>query len=233
MAMYRKPAAHAPKPSSAAADEEDAFVAATLRASQWTRRNNKAVVLLLGIVAASVVAAIYYANHRRALRADAAAQLEILQQRIDAGQLDGVRNDLEVFLDRYGGTPQAPEARIALALALVGAGELESAAERLEPMARDVGDPLGAQAAAFLAAVFEDMGNATGAEALYMRLADQAELDFHVREGLAAAARMRQARGDHAGALALYDRLLESPGDLGPDLALMELRRSEAASALR
>lgn len=232
MAMYRKPAAHAPKPSSAAADEEDAFVAATLRASQWTRRNNKAVVLLLGIVAASVVAAIYYANHRRALRADAASQLEILQQRIDAGQLDGVQNDLDVFLDRYGGTPQAPEARIALAQALVDAGELESAAERLEPMARDVADPLGAQAAAFLAAVFEDMGNATGAEALYMRLADQAELDFHVREGLAAAARMRQARGDHAGALALYDRLLESP-DLGPDLALMELRRSEAASALR
>lgn len=233
MAIYRKPAAHAPKSAVAVADEEDTFVAATLRASQWMRRNTKAVVLLLAVVVVSVVSILYYGNHRRALRADAATQLESLQQRLDVGQTDGVQSDLGVFLDRYGDTPHGAEARIALAQVLTDAGELESVAELLEPMARDVGDPLGAQAAAFLAAIFEDVGNAEGAEALYMRLADQAELDFHVREGLAAAARMRQARGDHEGALDLYDRLLESPGDLGPDLALTELRRSEAASALR
>ncbi len=233
MAIYRKPATHRNEPEPSVATDEDAFVSATVRATDWARRNRTLLGLLLVVVAVSVVSLVYYASYRQTLRADAAVQLESLQQRIDAGQQDGVRADLEVFLERYGSTQFAGEARLALAQALVSEGESDAAAQVLEPIARDVGRPLGAQAAAQLAGVFEDLGNQQGAEALYMRLADRDDLGFHARDALASAARMRQARGDHAGALALYDRLLESPEDLGPTASLIELRRAEAAAAIR
>lgn len=233
MAIYRKPATRPTKPSTPVSAEEDAFVAATVRATNWAKRNTTLLVLLLVVVGAAVVSLVYYSNYREALQAQAAAQLESLQQRIDVGQQDGVRADLEVFLERYGNTSLAGEARLALAQALVGEGDPGAAAQVLEPMAGDVSRPLGAQAAALLAPVFEDLGNHQGAEALYLRLADRGDLGFHANEALLAAARLRQARGDHEGALALYDRLLESPEELGPNASLVELRRAEAAAALR
>lgn len=232
MAIYRKPTARSPRPETAA-DEEDTFVAATLHAANWARRNTTVLVLGLVVVVVSVASLLYYRSYRSALRSDAAARLESLQQRIGAAGQDGVRGDLELFLERYGSTPAAGEARITLAQVLAEAGEHEAAAQVLEPIAGDARAPLGAQAAALLAALFEDMGNVQGAEALYMRLADDAQLGFQARDALAAAARLRAARDDHAGALELYDRLLESPGDLGPDRSLMEMRRAEVAATLR
>ena len=232
MAAYRKPTARSPKPEPSATDD-DAFVATTLQVTNWARRNTTALVLGLVVVAVAVASLLYYRGHQQGLRAAAAARLEALQQRIDAGDQDGIHNDLEVFLQRYDGTPAAGEARITLAEILVEGGDREAAADLLESMAGNVAEPLGAQAAALLAALLEDMGNAQGAETLYLRLAEDARLDFQVRDALAAAARLRQARGDHAAALDLYNRLLESPTDLGPNRSLMELRRAEAAAALR
>ena len=98
-------------------------------------------------------------------------------------------------------------------------------------MARNVERPLGAQAATLLASFFEDMGKMPGAETLYLRLAEDAQLGFQSR-GALAAARLRQTRWDHPGALELYDRLLESPHSLRPNRSLIKLRRAEAATTL-
>ncbi len=232
MTIYRKPTGRSPKPNTPATDE-DAFVTTTLQATNWARQNATVLVLGLVVVVVSVASLLYYRGYRSDLRTDAAARIEMLQQRIDIGAQEGVREDLQVFLQRYGDTPASDEARIALAQLLVEEGNAEGAAETLEPMARNVERPLGAQAATLLASLFEDMGNMQGAETLYLRLAEDAQLGFQSRDALAAAARLRSARGDQAGALELYDRLLESPDGLGPNRSLIELRRAEVAATLR
>lgn len=227
MSSYRKPSGRPAKPASPV-DQEDAFVATTLQATQWAQRNRP--ILTLGIVLAAVIVAgiVYYVRYQNTLNSGAALQLEEIQQRLDTGDQTGAQADLELFLERFDGTPSADEARIALAQISAGAGEREAAAEILEPLARDMGNPLGPQAAGLLAAISEDAGNLETAEALYLRLADQSRLGFQVRDALAAAARIRWESGDAAGAMELYDRLLARMDETDPDRGLVEMRRAEA-----
>lgn len=227
MSSYRKPSGRPAKPASPV-DQEDAFVATTLHATQWAQRNRP--ILTLGIVLAAVIVAgiVYYVRYQNTLNSGAALQLEEIQQRLDTGDQAGSQADLELFLERFDGTPSADEARIALAQISAEAGEREAAAEILEPLARDMGSPLGPQAAGLLAAISEDAGNLETAEALYLRLADQSRLGFQVRDALAAAARIRWESGDAAGAMELYDRLLARMDETDPDRGLVEMRRAEA-----
>ena len=121
--------------------------------------------------------------------------------RLDAGDQEGVQADLQVYLERFGSTSAAGEARLTLGQVTADLGDLDAAVEVLEPIAGDVGSPLGAQAAALLAAISEDAGNLQAAEGLYERLADRARLSFLVRDALADEARLRAAQGDHEAAV--------------------------------
>ena len=229
MAKYRKPGSRPPKPSSAV-DTEDAFVAKAFEVTSWAQRNRRLATVGVGGLVLAVAAFLYYGNYKETLNQQAASQLEQLQRRIDAGDPAGVQPDLEVFLQRFGSTPFAGEARLALGQSRADLGDYEGAAEVLEPIARDVGEPIGAQAAALLAAIYEDAGNLQAAEGLYVRLADRAELGFQVRDALADAARIRSEQGDIEGALALYDRLLAELDEDDPTRGLVEMRRAELAS---
>ncbi|MGI9626199.1 MAG: YfgM family protein [Longimicrobiales bacterium] len=226
MAKYRKPGSR-PKKVPDAVDQEDAFVAKAFEVTSWAQRNRRAATLGIGALAIGVAAFLYYGNYKNTLGQQAAAQLEQLQRRLDAGDPTGVQEDLQVFLQRFGGTPFAGEARLSLGQVTAEMGDPEGAAEVLEPAARDVDEPLGAQAAALLAAIYEDSGNLAAAEGLYMRLADRAELGFQVRDALADAARLRVQQGDAAGAVALYDRLLGEMAEDDPTRGVVEMRRAE------
>ncbi len=232
MAKYSKPGSQ-PRKEVNPAEEEDAFVAKTLEFSQWAQRNRPVLTLAVVVVAIGIAALLYYGNYRETLHTTAAGQLEALQQRLEQGDEEGAQADLELYLERFAGTPFADEARVALAQISAGAGEHEAAIEVLEPVARDLDDPLGAQAAALLAAISEDAGNVQMAEALYERLADRAGLGFQVRDALADAARLRRERGDMEGAVQLYDRLLDEMEEDDPERGLVEMRRAEAAAAIR
>ncbi len=229
---YRKPGSRPKRPTNPV-DQEDAFVATTLEVSNWAQRNRPILTLGAVVLALGVAAFVYYGRYKETLNATAAAQLEQLQQRLDTGDQIGVQADLQLFLERFAGTPFADEARITLAQVTTELGDPEAAEEILAPAARDVRSPLGAQAAGLLAAISEDTGNLRAAEGLYLRLADRATLGFQVHDALADAARIRRTTGDVAGALVLYDRLLEEmdPSDLARGVA--EMRRAEIAVQLR
>lgn len=229
MPSYRKPGTRPTKPQSPV-DQEDAFVAATLEATNWAQRNRPIVTLGVVVLALGVAAFMYYGRYRDTLHTNAALQLEELQLRVAADDPAALQADLELYLDRFSGTPFADEARITLAQVQADLGDKAAAAEVLRPLAGDVGDPLGAQAAAMLAAISEDIGDLRMAEGLYGRLADEARLAFHRREALASAARLRRSRGDAAGALAHYDRLLEEMDEMDPGRGVVEMRRAEVAA---
>ena len=231
MTKYRKPGSRPPKPVNPV-DQEDAFVATTLEVTNWAQRNRPiltAGIVILGLGAAALV---YYARYRDTLKDTAAAQLELLQQRLDVGDRTGVQADLQLYLERFSSTPSAGEARITLALVTAELGDHEGAMDVLESAAGDVGSPLGTQAGALLAAISEDAGNLQLAEGLYERLADRARLSFQVHDALADAARLRREQGDARGALRIYDRLLEEMDESDPDRGVIEMRRAEVAAAL-
>ncbi len=232
MPSYRKPGSRPPKPESPL-DKEDAFVATTLEVSQWAQRNRPIVTLGAVVLVLGIAAFVYYGRYRDTLYSNAANQLEELQMRMASGSPTELQADLGLYLERFSGTPFADEARLALAHVNAGVGDYEAAAEVLRPLAGDVDEPLGAQAAAMLAAISEDIGDLQVAEELYERLADRARLGFQVREALSNAARLRHGQGDAAGALALYDRLLEEMDEEDPDRGVVEMRRGEVAAILR
>ncbi|MCY3942901.1 MAG: hypothetical protein OXG18_03960, partial [Gemmatimonadetes bacterium] len=154
-----------------------------------------------------------------------------LNARAVSGDPADLRPDLELYVERFAGTRVVDEARISLAQVNVELGEMAAAAEALRPLARRIEEPLGSQAAAMLAAITEDLGDLRVAEELYRRLADEALLEFQVREALANAARLRRAQGDDSGAMELYDRMLSQMADDDPDRGVVEMRRAEVAAA--
>ena len=231
MAKYRKPGTSQPVKRPDPVEQEDAFVAKAVEITSWAQRNQRLTVIGIGALVLGVAAFLYYGNFRDNLSQQAASQLELIQRRIDSGDRAGAVPDLQVYLQRFGSTPMAGEARVTLAQITAELGDPAEAASILQPVADDVGDPMGAQAAALLAAIYEDEGNLEAAEGLYLRLADRAELSFQVRDALADAARLRAARGDASGAIALYDRLLDELDENDPTRGLVEMRRAELSAS--
>ena len=232
MAKYRKPGTGPSKPVNPA-EQEDAFVAKTLEAANWAQRNRPMITAAVVIIGLGVAALVYYGRYRNTLNVTAASQLEQLQQRLEQGDVANVRADLDLYLERFSSTSFADEARLTLGHVLTTEGDLQGAADVLEPLAGDVRSPLGAQAAVLLAAVAEDMGDLQVAEGLYERLADRARLSFQVEDALFAAARLRRDRGDYSGALAIYDRLLDALDEGDPGRGRVEMWRAEVAAKAR
>ena len=232
MGKYSKPGTGPEKPVNPA-EQEDVFVAKMVTFSDWAQKHRSSLTVGVVVLALGTVALVYYGNYRGSLNTAAAAQLEQLQQRLEQGDQAGVQADLQLYLERFSGTPFGDEARVVLAQLTAGMGDPAAAAEVLEPVAGDVEDPLGAQAAGLLAAISEDAGNLQVAEGLYERLADRAGLGFQVQDALADAARVKRDQGDIAGALALYDRLLEEMDEADPGRGVVEMRRAEVVALLR
>ena len=232
MGKYSRPGT-GPEKAVNPAEQEDAFVARMLTFSEWAQQKRGALTAGVVVAVLATAALVYYGNYRESLNTAAAAQLEELQQRLEQGDQAGAQADLQLYLERFSGTPFADEARVSLAQITASMGDPAAAAEVLEPVAGDVGTPLGAQAAGLLAAISEDQGNLQVAEGLYERLADRAELSFQVQDALADAARVKRDQGDIAGALALYDRLLEEMDESDPGRGVVEMRRAEVVALLR
>lgn len=189
---------------------EDAFVARLLALSKWAE-NNVQVLAVAGIVLALAFGAgIYYFNYQEGLRLQAAQELQQIQQTVGAGDTEAARTELETFLQRYGNTAYGTEARILLAELDLRGDQAQDAVSVLEPATRSLSEPLSLQAAFLLGTAYEQAGRGADAERLYLRITDAADLDFQVRQALAAAARIRARDGRYAEAADLYQRILDS-----------------------
>ena len=224
--MTRNPAAarrtHAP-----IAGSDDAFAARIADATEWTRRNTRAVITGLIVVAVAIFALIYYVNYREGLRTRAATELLEVRQTVATGDIPTAVTQLEAFVGRFGDTPAGHEARLLLAQLQLAQGNATQAAEAARPVAED-GDPLMATSAGLLmAGALETAGQPQEAEQAYLRVAEEAEMEFQRREALEDAARIRVERGDRAGAVELYDQLIGLTEEGSPDRDVYLMRRAE------
>ena len=178
----------------------------------------------------AIAGLVYYWNYRQTLYAQASQELELVHQSVAIQDREGARDDLVVFLDRFGGTPYEGEARLLLGDLYLRDGSPQQALAVLEPLGASPRNPIEFQAATLLGAAYEDEGRFDDAEATYISIAERSELNFQVRDALVAAARIRDARGDAQGAVELYERLLEELDADSPQRGLYEMRIEEIVS---
>jgi predicted negative regulator of RcsB-dependent stress response len=207
--------------------DEDVFVARILEIGNWFKSNQQAVTIGIVVLVIAIASLLYYRSYRGSLVDQASTQLEEIHSQAAQGDTKGAKDALVLYLDRFGSTAYAGEARMLLGEIYLSEGGAEQALATLEPMAESPRDPLELQAATLLGAAYEQDGRWADAEATYLRIAERSDLDFQVRDALAAAARIRAAQGNPAGAAELYRRILDALDKNSPERGTWEMRLAE------
>lgn len=212
---------------------DDVFVTKTLAFGDWARENSGTLIVAIAVLGVLLWGIVYYAGYQEDLHAQASQELEAIHQTIGMGDREAAKQELGRFLERYGETDLATEARILLAEQYLRTGEPAQAISTLEPAAGSLDTPLGVQAGFLLASAHEEAGQPDSAEELYLRLAERADLQFQTREALSDAARIRTSQGELEGAAELYRRILDTfeEGEQGRSLYQMRLAEVEASMA--
>ena len=208
-------------------EPDDVFVANVLHVGKWAETHQQLLTVAVVLLAIFVAGLLYYRSYRSSLNQQAAQQLEVVYQTISIQDTEGAVGELTTFLDRFSGTAYEGEARLLLGELYLRDGRAEQAQAVLEPLGTSPRRPIELQGASLLAAAYEQVGRAEAAEDVYLSIADRSDLDFEVRNALAAAARIRGERGDAAGAIQLYERALEGLPEESPDRGLYEMRIAE------
>ncbi|HEX9108873.1 MAG TPA: tetratricopeptide repeat protein, partial [Longimicrobiales bacterium] len=168
---------------------------------------------------------------RSALEDRAANELTQVRQIAASGNLPLASRQLKQFVSKYSGTRAGAEGRLLLGQMLLQQNQAKEAAPVVQPLASDLGDPLGPPAAFLLGAAYEGMNNVAQAEATYLRIADGARFEFQKRDALEDAARLKLQNNDPAGAVSLYERILKAVPDTAVGRPVYEMRLAEAQAA--
>jgi predicted negative regulator of RcsB-dependent stress response len=208
-------------------EPDDAFVAGVLETSAWAKKHQRTLIIGGVILAVAIVSAILWLNHRSTQRELAAVEISQVRSLAQTGNTALAIRELEQFVSRFGGTPSGDEARLLLARNYMDAGQPQQAASTLQGMARNVGSDLGVNAAMLLAAAQEATGNVQQAEETYLRVGNGGRFLFQRQEALDNVARLRLQQGNVAGAVQIYERLVNMTPEESPDRQVFELRLGE------
>lgn len=208
-------------------EEEDAFLARVLQISTWARSNTEALILAGVILALFIAGGFYYWNFTQDRDQTALTQLEVIHNTIRLDAKEDAKALLRTFLDQFGASPHAREGVLLLARLNLETNAAPAAVSILEDEGLSLRTPLGLQAGFLLARAYEETGRWSDAEDTYLQLADRAPLEFQVREALTNAAWSRMRQQDPAGAVELYERLLDTFEDDDPGRGVVEMRLAE------
>lgn len=214
-------------------DTDDVVMARAIEFAAWARKHAR-IVIGTAIVSAVVVGGLIWYYRFERPRVAAKASVEFMQvERTAAGNPALAERDLRAFIQRFGGTPEADQARLLLARQHLEANAPKNAIPVLQAVEADYERPLGAQAGLLLGAAQAQAGNRDAAIATYLRVADEAENAFHREEALSEAALLRQQAGNHAGAAELWRRLVEGAEEGSIQRSIYEMRLAEAEGRAR
>ena len=217
------------------ANDEDTFVTGVLESSVWAKEHGRTLVIA-GVVAFLVLGGLLYFRSYRATMADkAASELSAVRSTVQSGNLQLAKQDLQKFVNTYGGTAAGGEGKLLLAQTQLQTNEAPKAIETLDGLADDPESPMGYNAALMLAAAHEAAKKPADAERVLLRVADKARFDFQKREALERAARIRAETGNIAGAIELYERVIATyegtdQQETGAERNVYEMRLAELRS---
>lgn len=207
---------------------DDTLTERLLQLVLWSKAHLRALITGLVVVVVGFLALTYALNMREARRVQAMLRLEEVRLTVLSGNHSLAIRDLEELINLFSGTPAADEARLLLAQSALAESQAEKAIEVLTPLASSNDKDLGPAASFLLAAAYEQHGDPAKAATTYLGIADRSELSYQRRDALQQAARVREAQGDAAGAVEIYQRLLGETAAESPERGVVELRLAEA-----
>ena len=206
---------------------DDAFIGGVLQASSWAHKNRQ-LLTIAGVALLVVVGGLWYwISFQGGVERQAVGELERIQQTVGLGDSDAARGELQTFLERFGGTRSAGEARMLLGQLHLEAGDAAQAIVILEDAMRDLDDPVNLQSAMLLGAAYETNGRTADAISTFQRVASNATLPFQVTDARMSAARLLENEGNLAEAIRTYETVLEDLDETSPNRALVQMRLAE------
>lgn len=210
--------------------DDDVFVHGVLESSVWAKQHGRNLIIGAIALVAVIAGALFWRASTSAAEARAAGELNTLRATLASGNTQLALRDGQTFLAQHGGTDAAGEARVLVAQLHIDAGQPAEAVDVLQPIADDVDEPLGFNAAMLLGAAHEAAGQNEEAEQAYLRVGSNARFTYSQVAGLEEAARLRTADGDVAGATALYEQILAKLDEDAPQRGVYEMRLAELAA---
>ncbi|MFW6205767.1 MAG: tetratricopeptide repeat protein [Gemmatimonadota bacterium] len=207
---------------------DDAFVSAVKKTIRWTRENRRQVTIGGAALVIVALAATWYMTQQRSLEASATTRYNEVQQSIVSGNTQLAIRDLQAFLDTFGGTRVADQARLTLADILIREGRADEAIEALGRLPDNLGRPFGLAAARLEATALETMERYDEAIDVYRRIADRARFPFQQRYALEDAARIHLQTGQPGQAVPLLEQILGTLEEDTPDRGYYSMLLAEA-----
>jgi predicted negative regulator of RcsB-dependent stress response len=189
-------------------DTEDRIMERFLQLAAWMEQH-RPIVLAMAIVAVGLaVAGYYYVGYRAKLAERASVRLQEIRLSASGGDFETVRSDLQVYIERFGGTGYGNEARLLLGQLELQRDSLRAAIRALEPAA-DLRpqSPIAFAAAGMIAAAYEQGGNTDEALDWYRRIEAAARFDYQRQDAMAEQARLQLGAGHYDEGVSLYDAL--------------------------
>jgi predicted negative regulator of RcsB-dependent stress response len=211
------------------AEPDDLILARVLEAAEWTRRN----AILVGATVATLVVVIaglfWYRWNVERQREDAAIAFLQVEQAVLSGDQGIAAQQLQDFLQQHSDTPYGDEARVLLGQVHLRAGRNTEAIAALQPVADRMDDSVvGAQAGLLLASAQVAAGQQEEAIETYLEVGEEADTQFRRREGLTGAALLMQEGQDYAGAVEIFQQLVDMTEEGSADRLIYEMRLAEA-----
>ena len=189
---------------------DDVFVSTMRRIISWAQENRQQMIV--GSVAILLVAAAgaWFIASQRSVETAANTQLARVQQSVASGNNQLAIRDLQSFLNTYGSTEAADQARLILASVLIDEDRATEAVEALATLPERLDNPLGLPAARLKASALESLDRTQEAIDAYLAIAEDARFPFQRREALADAARVHLQNGNPERAVDLYQQVVDT-----------------------
>lgn len=209
-------------------DPDDVATQRAIAFAAWAKRN-RTMIIVASVAALAVIATVLFLRYSEASKraSAAAAYMEVQQAAESAGNPAAVSRQLSSFITVHDGTPEATEARMALAEIHLQNNEPQKAVEVLRDPAGG-SSPLATQASILLGVAQSKAGQRDAAIATLTAAAEGAELDYVRNEALGEAALLHEQAGNWKGAAELYRRMAESLEKGSMDRSIAEMRLAEA-----
>lgn len=209
-------------------DPDDRATQRAMAFAAWAKRNRNMIIAASVIAFAVIAGVLFYRYSQAAARARASAEYMTVQQAAEmAGNPAAVTRQLTNFIAAHDGTPEATEARLALAEIHLRAGEPQKAIPVLREPAGG-SSVLAVQASMLLGAAQAQAGQRDAAIQTYTQAAEAAQAPYLRNEALSEAALLHEQAGNWKAAAELYRRMVDASEKGTMDRTIFEMRLAEA-----
>jgi predicted negative regulator of RcsB-dependent stress response len=215
-----------------AVSTEDQIAVRLLQLASWASQNSRAVIVGAVVVVGIAAGIWYFISYQQSVMEQAAVELESLRTTAAIGSQEEAVVSLNTFIDRFGGTVYADEARLMVGRLQLNEGEWAAAISVLSPATEESLDtPVGFGAGMLLAFAYEGAGEPGRAVELLGTVAAGARYGYQRHQALEEQARILVSTGEYDRAVAVYETLLEDTAGTANDRIRSQLAEARALSA--